>query len=61
MIWGNEAEQCFALDGHSRAEILLCEDKKFASLELSRRNKGVLPYFLYQKATKTWNPLGVSQ
>ncbi len=33
-------------DGRGYATIFLGEDKLFASLELFRQNKGVLPYFL---------------
>ena len=29
---------------------------RFARLELLRRNRGFLPYFLGYKVTKTWNP-----
>lgn len=38
--------QCFALVERICATIFLDEDKLFASLELFRRNKGFLPYFL---------------
>ena len=38
--------QCFALVERICATIFLDKDKLFASLELSRRNKGFLPYFL---------------